>query len=139
MGLQPHRKNNISFSAVPVLPSRWRSRRLWTSTFLSMACTAATTVHREMAAVCRCASFAAGGGGRGRGCRDVRHSESHSEVGAAVASAMALRCPVLSRESPPHAGPAAQCSLQTARRGLAVLALTGLARQSGFRGRWDAE
>ncbi|XP_076769527.1 uncharacterized protein LOC143434520 [Arvicanthis niloticus] len=52
---------------------------------------------------------------------------------------MALRCPVLSRKSPPHAGPAAQCSRQTASSGLALLALTGLARQSGFRGRWDAE
>jgi hypothetical protein len=33
-----------------------------------------------MAVVCRCASFVAGGVGRGRGCKDVRHSVSHSEV-----------------------------------------------------------
>lgn len=50
-----------------------------------------------------------------------------------------LRCPVRSRESPPHTGRVARCSPQAARRGLALLALTGLARQSGFRERSDAE
>lgn len=42
-------------------------------------------------------------------------------------------------ESPPHTGRAARCSPQAAKSGLALLALTGLARQSGFRERSDAE